>query len=176
MATVSDGSNPGRGGKPQRQSPSPARHGRAAPQLDPTEQEGQTPGDIFGFSQAYSTGAKGTQGAEDTASTDVTIKESQLVDGFTGLTRPDVTSTGAPGTSGAQNRSGGENVVYTDPFGYMGQEHREGSTSGVISGDGDWTQANSDGYSGGPTLPGLTNARPTSTGAGKGSVGRNRKH
>jgi hypothetical protein len=169
MATVNDGTNPGRSPQPARQSPSRVRHGRAEAGLDPTNETGQTPSEIFGFSQTYSTGARGSSGGGSVPS-DVTIQKGQLDSGLSNVSGSEITSTGASGSAGASNRGGGETVTYTDPFGYIGQEHRESSTTGRISGDGDWTQANSDGYSGGPTLPILQNARPTSTGAGQGHV------
>jgi hypothetical protein len=169
MAAVSDGTNPGRSPRPERQMPSRERNGRGGAG-DPTEQPGQTPPDIFGFAQNYSTGARGSAGARTSASTDVTMQDGQLEEGVTGLSGSAVTSTGAGGSTGASNRGGGETVTYTDMFAYPGGVHRETSVSGVISGNGDWTQANSDGYAGGPTLPILQNARPTSTGAGQGHV------
>ena len=169
MATVQDGTNPGRSPRPQRQSPAPARKGHGTGS-DPTNQLGQTPADIFGFSQTYSTGARGSQGSRTTPSTDVTEMDGQLEESVTGLKGAAVASTGAPGSMGASNRGGGETVTYSDPFGLPGGEHRDSTTTGTVSGNGDWTQANSDGYAGGPTLPILANARPTSTGAGQGHV------
>jgi hypothetical protein len=170
MAAVSDGTNPGRSPRPQRQMPARGRNGAGEPGLDPTNQRGQLPSEIFGFAQHYSTGAPGSAGSRTSASTDVTEYDGQLEEGITGLSGAPITSTGAPGSSGASNSGGGETVTYTDFFGFMGQEHRESSTTGTISGNGDWTQFNSDGYAGGPTLPILQNARPTSTGAGEGRV------
>lgn len=169
MATVSDGTNPGRSATPQRQSPGTARAGRGTPGLDPTEQLGQTPDDIFGFSQSYSTGAPGSQGARS-ADADVTIQAGQLDEGLSGVSGDEITSTGLDGSQGATNRQGGDGIRYRDPFGYMGNEHRDSMATGVVSGTGDWTQANSDGYAGGPTLPALEGNRPLSTGAGEGNV------
>lgn len=169
MAAVQDGTNPGRSPRPERQIPARGRQG-VPDNLDPTNLPGQTPPDIFGFAQTYSTGAPGTRGSDTTAATDVTEYDGQLEESVTGLRGPSIVDTGAPGTDGAVNRAGGEEVTYTDPFGYLGQDHRETTTRGVISGVGDWTQANSDGYAAGPTLPPLQNARPTSTGAGRGRV------
>jgi hypothetical protein len=171
MATASDGTNPGRAGKPERQSPARKRNGRSEGSLDPTEQIGQTPGDIFGFSQSYSTGAPGSAGSHTGSSGDVTAYDGQLEESVTGLKGSAITSTGAPGSTGATTaRSGGETVTYTDFFGYMGQEHRESSTSMAVSGPGDSTLFGDDNGFSGPTLPILQNARPTDSGAGKGHV------
>lgn len=170
MAAVSDGTNPGRTGKPERQSPSRTRNGRSEAGLDDTVQRGQLPGEIFGIPQHYATGAAGSRGSVTSGSTDVTEMDGQLEESVTGLRGAAITSTGAPGSSGASNSSGGETVTYTDPFGYLGQEHRESSTLGRVDGPGDWTQANDQGYSGGPQMPILQNNRPTSTGAGQGRI------
>jgi hypothetical protein len=168
MAAVSDGTNPGRAGKPERQMPGTKYHGRPETGLDPTMERGQVPADIFGIAQSYSTGARGSSGG--TEPTDVTTMPGQVDKGLAQVFGAQITSTGAPGTEGARNSMGGEHITYTDPFGYLGQEHRESSTSGRVSGTGDWTQANDMGYDSGPTLPSLVNARPTSSGAGQGRV------
>lgn len=171
MATVRDGENPGRqGDRPQRQSPTPGRNGISAPGLDPTEQQGQTPPDIFGFAQSYHTGAPGSAGGQ-AGNVDVTVQAGQLDEGLAGVSGSEITSTGLDGTQGGRKPSGGDMVRYTDPFGYMGNDHRESTTSAHIDGSGDWTQANDMGYDSGPTLPALEGCRPTSTGAGEGHVG-----
>lgn len=171
MAAVSDGTNPGRSGTPERQMPSRKRNGRSEPGLPPTVQRGQLPSEIFGFSQSYSTGAPGSTGSSTGSGTDVTEYDGQLEEGMTGLKGSAITSTGAPGSTGASNRrSGGETVTYTDFFGYMGQEHRESSTTMAVSGPGDSTLFGDDNGFSGPTLPSLTNARPVDSGAGKGHV------
>ncbi|HEY1705618.1 MAG TPA: hypothetical protein VGG75_38520 [Trebonia sp.] len=169
MATVNDGTNPGRSPQPARQSPGRTRHGRAEAGLDPTNELGQVPGEIFGFSQTYATGARGSSGSGSVPA-DVTIQKGQLDSGLSNVDGSEITSTGAPGSTGASNHGGGETVTYTDFFGYMGQEHRESSTTGRIDGDGDWTQFGEGSGFSGPTLPILQNARPTSTGAGQGHV------
>lgn len=175
MATVPEnGTNPGRAGRPMRQSPGRLRSGRAEGG-DVTEQPGQYPSDIFGFRVPDSTGAGGTAGSSTSPGDDVTMMDGQLEQSFTGLSGSAVTSTGLPGSSGASNSSGGETIRYTDMFGFPGGVNREISTTGRISGEGDWTQANDMGYAGGPTLPVLQNARPTSTGAGQGRVSTHRK-
>lgn len=168
MATVSDGQNPGRSSTPQRQSPSPARSGRGS-SGDPTEQPNQTPPDIFGFSQSYSTGAKGSQGAT-APDADVTIQAGQLTEGLSGVTGDEITSTGLHGSQGASPHAGGEGIRYTDPFGYMGNDHRDSHASGTVSGPGDWTAMGDDSGFSGPTLPALEGNRPTDTGIGKGHV------
>jgi hypothetical protein len=136
---------------------------------DPTTQSGQAPADVFGFSQTYSTGAPGTASGDGTPA-DVTVQKGQLEEGFSGLKGTPITDTGVPGGHGTVNSQGGDTVTYTDPFAIQGygNDAAAGSAKGVISGQGDWTQANSDGYAGGPTLPGLEHGRPTSTGAGEG--------
>jgi hypothetical protein len=171
VATVSDGKNPGRqGGTPARQSPAPKRQGAGGGPSDPTVQKGQLPDDIFGFSQHYSTGAPGSQGATG-PDADVTIQAGQLTEGLSGVTGDEITSTGLDGTQGATNGNGGPNTVkYTDPFGYMGNDHRDSVTSAHVDGIGDWTQANDEGYGAGPTLPALEGNRPTETGIGQGHV------
>lgn len=171
MANVSDGQNPGRSSTPQRQPSSGAkRQGRGESGIDPTNQLGQTPSEIFGFPQHYSTGAPGSSGGS--ADADVTIEAGQLDDGLAGVTREEITSTGLHGSQGAAaNGGGGTSVRYTDPFGYQGNVHREAHASGNLDGPGDWTTSGADNGFSGPTLPGLEGNRPTDTGVGKGHVG-----
>jgi hypothetical protein len=170
MAAVPEGANAGRIGQPARQMPGRDRQGHGEPGIDPTNERGQTPSEIFGFAQTYSTGARGTSGSHTDASTPVTMYDGQLEESVTGLSGPAITSTGAPGSQGAVNGVVGDSVAYTDPFGVQGGVNRYVTTRGKIAGEGDWTQANDMGYSGGPTLPILQNARPTSSGAGQGRV------
>jgi hypothetical protein len=171
MATVNDGTNPGRqGATPQRQSPAPARQGHGGAGLDPTEQNGQTPPDIFGFAQSYSTGAHGST-PPGRHSSDVTVQPGQLDDGLSYVTGDEITDTGLHGSPGASNQNAGpDTVTYTDPFGIMGGVNRDVTTAAHIDGIGDWTQANDQGYAGGATLPALEGNRPVSTGIGSGSV------
>lgn len=171
MAAVSDGTNPGRSGKPERQMPSRKYNGRTISGVDPTNELGQTPSEIFGFSQSYSTGAPGSAGSSTGTGTDVTEYDGQLEESVTGLKGPAITSTGAPGSTGAgTGHSGGESVTYTDPFGFMGNVNREVTVSGQVDGAGDWTQfGDNNGFSG-ATLPSLQNARPVDSGAGKGRI------
>jgi hypothetical protein len=172
MAAVSDGTNPGRSGTPQRQAPSRKYNGRTISGVDPTNELGQTPGDIFGFSQSYSTGAPGSRGSMTGSGTDVTEYDGQLEESVTGLKGSAVTSTGAPGSTGASaaRSGGGESVTYTDPFGFMGNVNREVTVSGAVDGPGDWTTWGDDNGFSGATLPVLQNARPTQSGAGQGHV------
>lgn len=174
MATVSDGTNPGRSATPARQSPSRTRNGRAEGG-DPTIERGQLPSEIFGVSQSYSTGAGGSRGVTTTPSTDVTEYEGQLEEGITGLKGAAITSTGVPGSTGAHPHAGGETVTVTDPFGYMGGENRSVTVQGQVDGTGDWTQFGDGNGFAGPTLPILANNRPTQTGAGSGHVSTHRK-
>jgi hypothetical protein len=170
VAAITDGVNPGRADL-QGARQAPARHRQGfAEHIDDTMESVQTPSDIFGIPQTYSTGARGSSGAPsmDGPNGDVTIERGQLDPGLAQVEGSEITSTGAPGSDGARNSVGGESVTYTDPFGYIGGVNRDVTVSGRVSGEGDWTQANDMGYSGGPTLPSLQNARPTSTGAGQG--------
>ncbi|HEY1700885.1 MAG TPA: hypothetical protein VGG75_14335 [Trebonia sp.] len=169
MAAVSDGTNPGRSSRPERQSPGRKRNGRAESGVDPTNENGQVPSEIFGFSQTYSTGARGSSGGHEP--TDVTLMPGQLDTGLAQVSGSEITSTGAPGSTGARSgSSGGETVTYTDFFGFMGQEHRESSATMHVDGPGDSTQFGDNSGFSGVTLPILQNARPTSSGAGMGHV------
>lgn len=173
MVAVTDGTNPGRADlQGARQAPARKQRGRNAGTSDPTSPSNQTPSDIFGFAQTYTTGAGGSPGApsKDGPNGDPTVERGQLDPGLAMVEDGEITSTGAPGTQGASNTVGGESVTYTDPFGYVGGVNRDVTVTGRISGSGDWTQANDHGYDGGPTLPILQNARPTSSGAGQGHV------
>lgn len=169
MATVSDGQNPGRSSTPQRQSPALKRNGRSGDSMPPTIQRGQLPDEIFGFPLHYSTGAPGSQGATG-PDADVTIQAGQLEEGLSGVSGSEIIDTGLSGSQGHSPSAGGEGIRYTDPFGYMGNEHRESHASGTVDGPGDWTAMGDDSGFSGATLPALEGNRPTSTGAGSGSV------
>jgi hypothetical protein len=169
VATVSDGQNAGRSATPQRQSPATKRQGNGGGGPEPTAQKGQLPSEIFGFPTPMTTGAPGSSGGAMDSS-DVTVQDGQISDGLSGLTEEEVTSTGLHGSQGASPHAGGESVRYTDPFGYIGGVHRESHASGATSGPGDWTVWGDDNGFSGPTLPALEGNRPTSTGAGGGSV------
>lgn len=168
MATARDGSNPGRTGVPARQDPSPARHGRGGGG-DPTNQPGQTPGEIFGLStDIQSSGMKGSSANKQPA--DVTLHPGQLDEDFANTSEQFVTDSGMPGSAGAAPQAGGESVTYTDPYGIIGGVNRDVQTSGATSGPGDWTTWGADNGFSGPTLPGLENNRPTDSGVGHGHV------
>ena len=170
MARVREGVNAGRGATPVRQSPRPARQGRAEG-LDPTVENGQTPPDIFGISQSYTTNAAGTKGQTSDSERDVTIMDGQLEELVSNLGPDVIANSGMPGSQGATNSPGGpDSVTYTDPWAILGGVTRDQQVGGHVNGIGDWTQANDMGYAAGPTLPGLTNARPTSSGMGQGTV------
>lgn len=134
---------------------------------------GQYPADLFGVRLPDGTGAPGTGGASPTdASADATNMPGQLNEEFSGEGPDETAETGSPGSQGVVNSAGGEGITFT-PAGYLdGGPYREASTSAHVDGMGDWTQANTDGYAGGKTLPGLEGNRPTSTGAGGGRVMR----
>jgi hypothetical protein len=173
MATAKDGVNQGRqGGSPARQDSNPSRHGHGAPTGGPTVQLGQLPDTIFGEStDIHSTGLGGSAGAGPAAPADVTVQKGQLTDELGHTPDSVITHTGVSGTDGAHNANGGpDTVTYTDPWGVIGGVNRNVSVGAHIDGEGDWTQANDCGYSGGPTLPTLENNRPTSTGLGSGHI------
>ena len=134
-----------------------------------TVQPGQYPADLFGVALPQGTGAPGTQGSNPgDASADATNMPGQTDEKIVGIGPDEIAETGAPGTQGVVNASGGDTVTYTPP-GYLdGGPFREATAQGHVDGMGDWSQANTDGYAGGPTLPGLERNRPTSTGAGSG--------
>lgn len=171
MATASDGRNPARTGVPARQEPSPKRHGRGEPGLDPTEQLGQTDDTIFGMPTGIkSTGMKGSDHGGSTSPADVTLHPGQLDEDFANTSEQFVTDSGMPGSAGAAPQAGGESVTYTDPYGIIGGVNRDVQTSGATSGPGDWTTWGADNGFSGPTLPGLENNRPTDSGVGHGHV------
>lgn len=139
-----------------------------------TSQPNQYPADLFGVRLPSGTGAPGTDGAfpGGEGAADATNQPGQLDEAFSGEGPDETAQTGAAGSQGTVNSAGGESVTYT-PAGYLdGGPYREATTQARIDGMGDWTQANTDGYEGGKTLPGLEGNRPTSTGAGGGRVMR----
>jgi hypothetical protein len=161
VATASN-NQPKRGTPPSRQDPAAKSKGMGA-KVDPTFESDQTPAQIFGFQNAQSTGLGGTMG--DNMPSDVTLQPGQTDGGVMNLSEKDITDTGLEGGMGAQQALGsGQTVTYTDPFGVQGGINRDATAKGTVSGNGDWTQANADGYAGGPTIPILQGRRPTSTG------------
>ena len=160
----------GRGLRPSRQSPSTKQNGRQGGTSDPTSPSNQTPSDIFGFTQVYSTGARGSGGAAE-GSSDVTTERGQIDPGLAMVTKQEITSTGAPGSQGASRSGGGDSVSYTDPFGYLsGGGDQDSYPGAAVDGPSDWTTFGEGSGFSGPTLPALANGRPTSTGAGSGRV------
>jgi hypothetical protein len=131
---------------------------------DPTNEPGQYPpgswGDaIFGGQLPSGTGAPGSAGGH--AALDPTTEQGQLEDGFTGLTTDEITQTGAPGTQGAVDHTGGgDAITYTTPTDGIGP-YQMTSTTDDVTGPGDWTGANDQGYAtGGPQLPGIKGNEP----------------
>lgn len=151
-------------------SPVPRPYSGVAETADPTNEPGQYPvtganAQIFGGPLPSGTGAPGSAGASGSA--DATNEPGQVSDGFSGVTDSEITSTGAPGSSGAQVHDGGSDaVMYTKPTAGITPYEME-TTSDNVSGTGDWTAANDSGYAtGGPQLPGIKGNEPEA-GAGR---------
>lgn len=158
--------DPGRSPRPARTSAS-GRKGTSAGG-DPTNQPGQTPADVFGFPQTYSTGLSGSSGGH--APSEVTAEAGQLSNSIEGVSGS-VTDTGLSGSAGSKPSGGGDHVSFTDAFALQGYGNDAANVSAAnqVSGHGDSTGFNDNGLSG-PTLPGLENSRVTDTGLGKGSA------
>jgi hypothetical protein len=128
---------------------------------DPTTEPGQYPpggwgAAIFGGPLPEGTGAPGTQGGRYDG--DPTIQDGALVDGFSGVSEHDVTSTGAPGTQGAVNHpgQGPDAVMFTRPGSAQSGSYAADTVRDSISGPLDWTGANDSAYgTDGPKLPGM---------------------
>lgn len=166
MATAMDGTNPGRAGQPQRQSPARKNSGRGA-NAEPTSPSNQAPATIFGQPTALGgTGLPGSAGAGTPG--DVTQESDQTLQSFTGH-REAHSQTTLEGSPGASPGSGGESVTYTDPFGVIGGVNRDVTVQGAVSGNDDWTQGAAK-YATGPALPGIAGNRPTDTGLGHGRI------
>jgi hypothetical protein len=132
---------------------------------DPTTEPGQyPPGNdhgIFGGPLPTTTGAPGTAGGR-AAAADPTNMPGQVVDGLTGLSEHDITSTGAPGSQGTTPTSGGgpDTVTFTRPSAGISPFVQE-TIRDSVGGPADWTQANDDGYgSSAAQLPGLQGNQP----------------
>lgn len=167
MANPQEGRNPGYTGQPARQGVSRDRQGNGSGGSEPTAWD-ETPADLFGVRQSYSTGLAGSAGAQHSASVDVTNEPGQLEDGgLSSTTVAENTESGLSGSTGASPARGGETVTYTDPWAVIGGVTRDNTVQGEISGVNDWTKC-IDGYSPGQSLPGLENNRPTDTGVGSG--------
>lgn len=130
---------------------------------DPTTEPGQYPpasdGGIFGGPLPSGTGAPGTSGGA--GSGDPTTEPGQLTDGLTGVTDAEISETGAPGTSTSPGNSGGTSVTYTKPGSHLSGTYESESSSEALSGPGESTEANGEGYgTGGPQLPGIKGNEP----------------
>jgi hypothetical protein len=134
---------------------------------DPTNEPGQYPaGDwgnaIFGGPLPTGTGAPGSQGGQ-TAGLDPTNEIGQNQDTFSGVPDGKIAgtgATGAPGTQGAVDSTGGTAITYTVPNDGIGP-YVSTSVGDNVTGFNESTQANDQGYgSGGPQLPGLKGNEP----------------
>jgi hypothetical protein len=131
---------------------------------DPTNEPGQYPvggwGDsIFGGPLPQGTGAPGSPGGNEPL--DPTNELGQTTDGLTGISPQEIGSTGAPGTQGAVDHDGGADAITFTAASDGINPYRFVTTNDNVSGPGDWTGANDQGYaSGGPQLPGLKGNEP----------------
>jgi hypothetical protein len=145
-------------------SPVPRPYAGVPENADPTNEPGQYPvmgvnAQIFGGPLPSGTGAPGSAGASGTP--DATNEPGQVSDGFSGVTDAEITDTGAPGSQGAVvHDGGGDSIMYTEASAGI-NPYRMDTTSDNVSGNGDWTGANDQGYaSGGPQLPGIKGNEP----------------
>lgn len=125
-----------------------------------TNEPNQYPGSLFGIFLPQGTGAPGTAGAGRGA--DPTNQPGQLSEGISGEGPSDTANTGAPGTMGQQNGTGGpDSVSYTRPGSFLTGTNQTETVSDSISGTSDWTQAIDGSYAGGgPQLPGIKGNEP----------------
>lgn len=143
--------------------PGRSRSGTSGGGSDATGNPGYPPGDwgnaIFGGTLPTGTGAPGSA-ANDGGATDATNQPGQNHEALAGVTDESVVSTGAPGTQGAVDSSGGEAITQTLPSDGIGP-YTTDTVNDDLSGPRDSTQANDQGYaSGGPQLPGLKGNEP----------------
>lgn len=131
---------------------------------DPANEPNQYPSSLFGIALPQGTGAPGTAGAGRGA--DPSNQPGQLSEGISGLGAADTADTHAPGSTGAQNHSGGPDAVtYTRPGSFLTGTNQEDTVNDSVSGTSDWTQAIDGSYAGGgPQLPGIRGNEPTSGG------------
>lgn len=170
MANLSPGQDPGYGSSV---SGTPGAYSGTSAQSDPTNEPGQYPGSLFGVALPPGTGAPGTAGASGMA--DPTNQPGQLDEGISGEGPSQTADTGAPGSQGVQNSSGGgpDVIHFTRPGSYLTGTYEQDTVSDSVSGPSDWTQAIDGSYAGGgPQLPGIMGNEPTSTGSGQGRVMR----
>jgi hypothetical protein len=138
--------------------------------IDPTLVQGNYAPSLFGVALPQGTGAPGSQGALP-GTADATLEPGQLNEGISGEGPSDTASTGAPGSTGAQNQgASGESISYTRPGSYLTGTYQQDTVTDSVSGTNDWTQAIDGSYGGGPQLPGIAGNMPAGTGAGEGSV------
>lgn len=162
MATAQDGTNPGRSGQPQRQSPARKNSGRGT-NAEPTSPSNQAPSEIFGASTGLGgTGLGGSAGRGTPG--DVTQVSDQTLNSLTGR-KENHADTTLEGSAGSHPASGGESITYTDPFGVAGGVNRDVTTQGDVA---TWTEA-SNAY-GSSTMPGVAGNQPTHTGLGHGRI------
>lgn len=134
---------------------------------DPTNQPGQYPVGgwgtaIFGGPLPDGTGAPGS--ARGPEPLDATNELGQTVDGYTGVDNTALVQTGAPGSQGAQDRSGGPAITYTMPQDGIGP-YVNTTVNDSVDGPTDSTQANDSGYAtGGPQFPGNKGNEPQAGG------------
>ena len=141
--------------------------------MDPTFEKGNYAPSLFGVALPQGTGAPGSPGASVSAGTDPTNQPGQLNEGLSGEGPAQTAETGAPGTAGAQNNTGGpDSVTYTLPGSYLSGTYQKGTVQDSVSGTNDWTQAIDGSYGGSPQLPGIEGNMPAGTGAGDGRVMR----
>lgn len=149
---------------------------------DPSNEPGQYPpgswaNALFGGPQPTGTGAPGTQGARPDASTDPTAEPGQMTEGISGIGPPETVDSGAPGSATmhvSPDSSGGPDMVtYTDPGSYLSGSYDSYEVNTTLSGTGDSTQANREGYaSGGPQIPGIKGNEPVPGGKFQPGSGR----
>lgn len=174
MANLPPHQTPDGGGNDEQQSPPQAATGVKVAGLDPTLEPGNYPtgpGGFFGIAVPMGTGAPGSAGPA--SQPDATLEDGQNYEGISGLTPADTAHTGAPGSQGAQNVSGGsDTITYTRPGSAISGTNKTDTVQDNISGHNDWTQAIDGSYGGGPQLPGIAGNMPDGTGAGGGRVMR----
>ena len=139
--------------------------------MDPTFEAGNYAPSLFGVALPQNTGAPGSPGAQP-GTGDPTNQPGQLNEGISGEGPAQTADTGSPGSQGSENSGAGPDAVnYTRPGSYLSGTYVQDTVRDSVSGTGDWTGANDQGYgSGGPQLPGIRGNEPTSTGSGDGRV------
>jgi hypothetical protein len=160
MTNLTPGQTPAGGGLTQGHlSPTAAAQGAYSGD-DPSNEPGQYPSSLFGVALPQGTGAGGSPGAGGAA--DPSNEPGQLSEGISGAGPSVNGESGAPGTMGQQNGSGGGDTInYTRPGSYLTGTNATDTVHDDISGPGDWTQAIDGSYAGaGPQLPGISGNEP----------------